>query len=87
MEAVLNTINDDATSNYFCTNQKYNILLNCKKYTSCSEFYNIFNIAINGLKLERQTFNANLSGPNTVSLSFKGLITNSFDSENNIFVI
>ncbi len=87
VEAVLNTINDDATSNYFCTNQKYNILLNCKKYTSCSEFYNIFNIAINGLKLERQTFNANLSGPNTVSLSFKGLIANNFDLNNNIFII
>lgn len=86
-EAVLNNINEDATSNYFCSNQKYNILLNCKKYTSCSNYYNIFNLAINGLKLERQTFNANLSGPNTVSLSFKGLISNSFDLNNNIFII
>ena len=85
-EVVMNGLTEDNVSEYFCENKKYNILLNCRKQIGCTGSSSLFDISINGLKLERQTFNANLSGPNTVSLSFKGLIANSFDLDNNIWI-
>lgn len=85
-EVVMNGLTEDNISDYFCENKKYNILLNCRKQIECTGNSSLFNIFINGLKLERQTFNANLSGPNTISLSFKGLIANSFDLDNNIWI-
>lgn len=86
VEAVLNELNEDSTYNYFCSDKKYNILLNIRKQIGCTGSSSLFNLSINGLKLERQTFNANLSGPNTVNLGFKGLISNNFDLNNNILL-
>lgn len=86
-EAVLNeSWNKDSLSDYFCSNRKYNINLLAKKYINCTNHYNIFNLYINGLILDKQTFNASYVGPNTVNLGFKTIISNNFDLNNNIWI-
>lgn len=86
-EAILNGLGEDFTSNYFCSTGNYNVELIVQKQTSCYSKQRLYTVQINGLKLERQTFNASLGGPNSINLGFKGLIANNFDSGNNIWIV